>query len=140
MDSDRSGRAWVVLPWLLVLAGVLLSGCGDSNPCSTVCGCVQREYGEGGAECRDGCEDLVAEAHPSQLQAICEDELASEGLYACIDRCEAFSTGGGGSCSCSSSACDFCWCGSESENNCPESWRGTGDGCDCGCQWTDPDC
>jgi len=24
--------------------------------------------------------------------------------------------------------------------SCPAAWRGTGDGCDCGCQWTDPDC
>lgn len=25
-------------------------------------------------------------------------------------------------------------------NNCPSSWNGTNDGCDCGCQYFDPDC
>jgi subtilisin-like proprotein convertase family protein len=29
---------------------------------------------------------------------------------------------------------------SSSANNCPSSWLGTGDGCDCGCQSYDPDC
>lgn len=36
--------------------------------------------------------------------------------------------------------CDFCWLDTEFENNCPEDWYGTGNGCDCGCQWVDPDC
>jgi hypothetical protein len=36
--------------------------------------------------------------------------------------------------------CGYCWCGTSRENACPESYRGTGDGCDCGCQWKDPDC
>jgi hypothetical protein len=37
-------------------------------------------------------------------------------------------------------ACGYCWCGTPSERACPDRWYGTGDGCDCGCQWTDPDC
>lgn len=42
-------------------------------------------------------------------------------------------------CSCAES-CGYCWCDTGRENNCPESWRGTLDGCDCGCQFADPDC
>jgi len=36
--------------------------------------------------------------------------------------------------------CDFCYYGTEYENNCPMDWCGTADGCDCGCQFTDADC
>ncbi len=36
--------------------------------------------------------------------------------------------------------CEWCWVGTSAENNCPPAWNGTGDGCDCGCQWQDPDC
>jgi len=38
-------------------------------------------------------------------------------------------------------ACDYNWY-SHGDNflSCPSSWRGSGDGCDCGCQWTDSDC
>lgn len=42
-------------------------------------------------------------------------------------------------CSCAES-CGYCWCDTGRENNCPESWRGARDGCDCGCQFVDPDC
>ena len=36
--------------------------------------------------------------------------------------------------------CDWCWVGTPNENNCPTDWYGANDGCDCGCQWVDPDC
>lgn len=36
--------------------------------------------------------------------------------------------------------CNWCWVGTSFENNCPQVWHGTNDGCDCGCQWVDPDC
>jgi len=36
-------------------------------------------------------------------------------------------------------ACDFCWIGTEFQNNCPASWCNDGE-CDCGCQWVDQDC
>lgn len=36
--------------------------------------------------------------------------------------------------------CDYCWIGAPEENSCPDGWNGTGDGCDCGCQFVDPDC
>ena len=36
--------------------------------------------------------------------------------------------------------CDYNWAGSSSEGACPETWIGTDDGCDCGCQVPDPDC
>lgn len=39
-------------------------------------------------------------------------------------------------------ACDFCWCGTEYEQNCPIEWFDDAD-CDCGCQYCDtgcPDC
>ncbi len=49
------------------------------------------------------------------------------------------STGSSDSCHCDAS-CGYCWCGTASENHCDDSWKGAGDGCDCGCQWTDPDC
>jgi hypothetical protein len=37
-------------------------------------------------------------------------------------------------------SCDYDWTGTDRENNCPSSWIGTDDGCDCGCQTPDPDC
>jgi hypothetical protein len=37
-------------------------------------------------------------------------------------------------------ACDYCWLGRDQQANCPISWNGTDDGCDCGCQFIDPDC
>jgi len=37
-------------------------------------------------------------------------------------------------------ACQYQWTGSSYANNCPASWNGTNDGCDCGCQYSDPDC
>ncbi len=37
-------------------------------------------------------------------------------------------------------SCDYQWAGTSTANNCPTSWNGTGDGCDCGCQFTDGDC
>jgi len=43
----------------------------------------------------------------------------------------------GGPCGAS---CDYCYYGTEFENNCPLDWCGTSDGCDCGCQFTDADC
>lgn len=36
--------------------------------------------------------------------------------------------------------CDFCWVNLPAENMCPIIWNGTGDGCDCGCQFVDLDC
>jgi hypothetical protein len=37
--------------------------------------------------------------------------------------------------------CDYCWCDHATYHaNCPTHWNGTGDGCDCGCQFDDPDC
>lgn len=42
--------------------------------------------------------------------------------------------------SCETPPCDYCWLGTPTENNCPTAWNGTGDGCDCGCQFIDPDC
>jgi len=36
--------------------------------------------------------------------------------------------------------CDYCWFGTTYENLCDPGWNGTADGCDCGCQFTDPDC
>ena len=36
--------------------------------------------------------------------------------------------------------CDFCWIGTEFEDNCPLGWLGGNRVCDCGCQWEDPDC
>ena len=36
--------------------------------------------------------------------------------------------------------CEYWWYGSEYERNCPSGWNGTDDGCDCGCQFIDPDC
>ncbi len=35
--------------------------------------------------------------------------------------------------------CDWCWTGTNIENNCDASWQGDGE-CDCGCQFSDPDC
>jgi hypothetical protein len=35
--------------------------------------------------------------------------------------------------------CDYCWFGTEYENNCPLDWCNDGD-CDCGCQFSDTDC
>jgi hypothetical protein len=37
-------------------------------------------------------------------------------------------------------ACQYNNWGTANQNNCPASWLGTGDGCDCGCQVQDPDC
>jgi hypothetical protein len=37
-------------------------------------------------------------------------------------------------------ACAYRWWDTPSQNNCPASWLGTNDGCDCGCQVEDPDC
>jgi hypothetical protein len=42
-------------------------------------------------------------------------------------------------CTCDAS-CGYCWCGSARQGACPDAWYGTRDGCDCGCQWADPDC
>ena len=39
-----------------------------------------------------------------------------------------------------SSGCDYDWTGTQYEGNCPDSWNGAGDGCDCGCQFVDADC
>jgi hypothetical protein len=36
--------------------------------------------------------------------------------------------------------CDYSWQGTTYQNNCPTSWSGAGDGCDCGCQFHDSDC
>jgi hypothetical protein len=35
--------------------------------------------------------------------------------------------------------CDYCWCGTEYENNCPTDWF-YDDSCDCGCQYCDAWC
>ena len=35
--------------------------------------------------------------------------------------------------------CDWCWCGTEFENNCPNEWFLDAD-CDCGCQFCDAGC
>ncbi len=35
--------------------------------------------------------------------------------------------------------CDYCWCGTEYENNCPPEWFSDAD-CDCGCQFCDLGC
>lgn len=42
----------------------------------------------------------------------------------------------GGGCD---SGCDWCWCGTEFENNCPTDWF-YDDECDCGCQFCDAWC
>ncbi len=42
----------------------------------------------------------------------------------------------GGSCD---SDCDWCWCGTEFENNCPTEWFYDAE-CDCGCQFCDLGC
>lgn len=42
-------------------------------------------------------------------------------------------------CSCGAS-CGYCWCGTGHEGACDPAWYGTNDGCDCGCEWSDPDC
>ena len=41
---------------------------------------------------------------------------------------------------CDDSACFYCYLGTPFENNCPLRYNGTGDGCDCGCQFDDADC
>lgn len=38
------------------------------------------------------------------------------------------------------SECDWCWTETPVDNSCPNEWNGTSDGCDCGCQFDDPDC
>lgn len=42
-------------------------------------------------------------------------------------------------CSCGA-GCGYCWCGTGYESACDRAWYGTNDGCDCGCEWADPDC
>lgn len=37
-------------------------------------------------------------------------------------------------------SCDWCWRGTEFENNCPAEWCDDDEGCDCGCQFVDQDC
>jgi hypothetical protein len=41
---------------------------------------------------------------------------------------------------CADPDCEYVWCGTAFEDFCPDTWNGTGDGCDCGCQFVDPDC
>lgn len=40
----------------------------------------------------------------------------------------------------SAPSCNYDWRGSSLEKNCPSSWNGTSDGCDCFCQFQDADC
>jgi hypothetical protein len=37
-------------------------------------------------------------------------------------------------------SCTYDWRGTTNKGNCPLSWNGTGDGCDCFCQFQDTDC
>jgi hypothetical protein len=37
-------------------------------------------------------------------------------------------------------SCNYDWRGTSNKGNCPLSWKGAGDGCDCFCQFQDTDC
>lgn len=105
--------------------------CNDGNSCTTdSCqngSCVYTQIG-------NDCGSRVCGNSPSGCyncgSCASGQTCSSDGLS-----CQ----GGGGNCTCGAN-CNYCWCNTASQNNCPNSWYGTNDGCDCGCQWTDPDC
>ena len=60
-----------------------------------------------------------------------------------VDQADADGDGWGDACDTGdlcADYCDYCYIGTDQENDCPEGWNGAGDGCDCGCQFEDSDC
>lgn len=119
---------------------------GSEAACQTICDCLGDEGG--GDACVESCESDITDVD------VCLDEFADTG---CQQHCGAFGIGegsgnGGGNFNPNfghSSTpqgqgcideCDFCWVDTKAEDHCPDWWEGTDDGCDCGCQFDDPDC
>jgi hypothetical protein len=62
---------------------------------------------------------------------------AGESCTTCASDCGACPSPGP---ACGTTACDYSWCGTAYAGACPSTWNGSADGCDCGCQFADPDC
>jgi hypothetical protein len=104
-------------------------GCNGQSQCGWSFCCSSSPCLEGGGDCDSDAECASG--------LICgTDNGADAGCDPIADLCVAplFD------CPCDST-CDYCWCDhSTYAGNCPTSWNGTSDGCDCGCQFEDPDC
>jgi len=89
----------------------------------------------GTAACSDAANNNCGTGNVDAVATICGYGFDVNGQmqlgYNCSYRCKS---------ECGAASCDYNWCGTSSFNNCPTGWNGTGDGCDCGCQFTDPDC
>lgn len=122
-----------------------VTGCHDCNSCSWSGDCCDSGYKVGeyfnGAnygncgtsdtgsqftkDCTNHDQCVRTSKHGGHALAslYCDDQFTS-----CVDD-EAFA-----------SSCKYDWRGSSYKGNCPSSWNGTGDGCDCFCQFQDADC
>ncbi len=109
--------------------------CGDFEVCMDDPNCVCGTLAEGGGRCLEGgmCDALIPCPDGSSdcpVDQYCYVDTCCDGPVCAYD-C------GTGPCG---PECDFCWFGTEYEENCPLEWCGTFDGCDCGCQFSDEDC
>ena len=115
------------------------NGAGDGCDCGcqfqdSDCGTVGCQPGEV-EDCNGNC---ASEAWIGD--GICDDGSRSwNGVSVRFD-CSQFSDDGGDCYTPPPPGCDYDWTGTEYQNNCPGNWNGAGDGCDCGCQFTDADC
>lgn len=130
--------------------------CGGSCTCPAACdwcwcnttaqnNCPPSWYGDG--ECDCGCSPADSDCGGTATTGACclpDDDCTIVTAAACANAVGAY-RGNNTTCpqaSCSTrcaAICDYCWTGSPIQNQCPLSWQGDGV-CDCGCQWTDPDC
>jgi hypothetical protein len=104
-------------------------GCNGQSQCGWSFCCSSSPCLEGGGDC-----DSDAECEGNLVCGV--DNGADAGCDPIADLCIAQMF----DCPCDST-CDYCWCDHATyAGNCPTSWNGTDDGCDCGCQFEDPDC
>jgi len=100
--------------------------------CDLACSdCAMQNCGAGPAEGACCCPDLTCVDAVSQTDCLSADCAFLGSGSSCSQGCP---------CTDQPLPCDWCWLGTSYQYNCPSDWYGANDGCDCGCQWQDPDC
>ena len=104
------------------------------------CGC---QFCDAGCSCDiQDCISLPTEGACCCPDLSCTPDMTQLDCLAlgCIYRGHGSSCASGCPCDDLPEPCDWCWIGTYAHNSCDSAWYGAGNGCDCGCQWFDPDC